>query len=189
MRKLYIVLAVMGMAAPLFAGTGGIGNAGSSNPYQNIPAFVHSYTKDYVIPLRLAGTGGDTIGNWTIAFMLPEAAELMKAWLLTSDSTMLADTVTNYWKCEIHSNSGTAADTAAYFTALHATDGSRQLVTMVPETLSMTTTITKRQFDKGEVGKATWTETGTPTHFPKQVYLYMLFRPKDTPIATDCYVR
>jgi hypothetical protein len=194
MKKTYIMLAVLLLVAGMSYAANESFSAGRDNPWSNIPLNTHSYTKDYVLgPFRVGGGGvsvaTDSTKQWAdpIYFILPEAGELMKAWVIAMDSSAAVDTVgsAGYVKATIWSNAGTAADTAAYWTP---STGGRRLQPAAAESLWFTTTITKRQWDKGEVGKIQFDTVAAPTNQPR-VAMWLLFRPKSTPATTDCYTR
>lgn len=189
MKKLIFLAMVLAACVGMSqAGTTAF-QAGKENPHKNLPGNVSGYVKDYIITI-VGSNGTDTLGG-TQAFMLPEAGEIMRAWLLTNDSTMAADTVTNYWTSEVFTNYSLTVDTAYSLTTLHDVTSASRLTTNSKRVMTATSEVRKRQIDKGGVCLFKWTAHGTPTHFPKMVRCYLLVRPKSfpRPDTTDNYYR
>jgi len=164
--------------------------AGQDNPNSNTSGNTHSYTKDYAITLSITSTyAADSAlpaSGRDVAWVCPEAAEIMSVWLVTSDSVVAADTTTNYFEAQVFTNAGAAADTACYYAG---TGEATRLQPLEKQVFTFTSTITKRQLDKGEVLKVRWEDNGTPISSPIDLKCVILLRPKSNPISTDCYTR
>jgi len=197
MKKLIILSIILAVAVgyvaisyaapPAAKGTTGGFNAGMENPYAKIPADVNSFTKDYVIMVPVIRGILDTTGSAsrTISFMVPEAAELIAAYALSSNASATADTVTNYHQCLIFSCDTSTTDTAMIWTTLHKTDSSGNLRAQIPTPFIATTTVTKRDFNTNECGRIVYTRGGTVTGLIPELSIYMVFRPKSYPASSD----
>ena len=189
MKKFSLILIVLCLAGYIYAANEPF-SAGNDDPYSRVPGVVHSYTKDYVVTLPITSTyaADSTLpaAGRSVAWVCPEAAEIMKVWLITSDSVALLDTVTNYFECQVYTNGGAAADTACYYAG---NSEATRLQSYEKQAFTFTTTITKRQLDKGEVLKVMWEDTGTPISSPIDLKCVILLRPKSFPISTDLYTR
>jgi len=185
MRKLFILLMVMGMAGLAYAGTGAF-TAGADNPNAYLPRYVNSYTKDKIITLSITGSyAADSAlpaSGRPVAWVAPMACEIMAVYLITSDSVVAADTVTNFFECQVYTNDRITVDTAMYYAG---TGEAARLQPYEEQAFTATTTKSKRCLDKGEVMTVVWEDTGTPISSPIDLKVVILLRPKSYPSSYD----
>lgn len=188
MRKI-LIIAIM-LCAVGTAGWNVIAYAQSGKSVYGVnPQNLNAYSKDYIISVPCTAYS-DTLdslatayGGWKFskrcAFLVPEAAEAVRAWVVSPDS-VLNDTVTNYLSYYVWSNNG--VDTAFYLSgAVHAGMLQRSgKHAMIP-----VTTTTKKQFTAGEIGWCGPRNTGTITEVPAHLQFDILMRPIDNPKWVD----
>ena len=185
MRKLFILSLVMVMAGLAYAGTGAF-TAGQDNSSLYAPRYVNSYTKDKIVTLSITGIfAADTAlpaAGKAISWVAPMACEIMAAYLITSDSVAILDTVTNFFECQVYTNDRITVDTAMYYAG---TGEATRLQAYEEQAFTATTTKSKRCLDKGEVMTVVWEDTGTPISSPIDLKVVILLRPKSYPSSSD----
>jgi len=192
MKKiLLVVVLAVALVAPAFAILPTTFEAGKDNPDIFIPRYVNSYLKDYVVTVHFSLADAETTvnANHVKYFMVPEAAELMYAWVMFQDS-VITDTVTNYNKYEIWRDTTTAdtglvavtTSTISMDTVMYWTLSAGHKV-QHPGRYNLTKTATNNDwcFPKAGVGACKVTGAATETEMPKEFTFYMLFRPKSSP--------
>lgn len=196
MKKLLAIVLAVALTVPCFAAEVEF-EAGKDNPEIFIPRYVNSYIKDWVLVVPInaeleptVDTAAANFAGRVRSFMVPEAAELMKAWICSSDSTLDSFRL----RLNIFSNDTSSTDTAAYY-GTSAKGIKKKMSYNVPDTFKRTSTINKRQWDAGEMGYIRVDTTGStavlPTQIPTGMKVYMLFRPKSSPSYknSDYYTR
>jgi hypothetical protein len=195
-----LALAVCAMlAAPALAQFQSGADADGWSPWR-----LDSYAKDFVMTVEASAADSSTgllvHSDRAYLFTVPEAAEVVRAWILASDSC-ITDTVTNYFKSEIWkdtvstdtSTTSQYSTTILYDTVAFWTPVAKAIATRLthPGKYAMTlcASVTKRQFAKGRVGKVWVSHAGTNTESPTGIRIQMLFRPKSKPSSADYYYR
>jgi hypothetical protein len=189
MRKLLITLMVLVFAGLAYAGTGDF-EAGKDNADYHLPKYVNSYTKDKIITLTInSAYAADSAlpgSGKQIAWVAPMACEIMAAYLITSDSVVAADTVTNFFECQIFTNDRATVDTALYYAG---TGEATRLQPLEDQAFTRTATTSKQKLDKGEVMTVVWEDNGTPVSSPIDLKVVILLRPKSYPVTADFTTR
>ncbi len=169
MKKIILILVVA-----LMAMTAAFAQFDAGNDVKGLsPWRLSAYAKDFIIPIQLTELAADTILTETRSFMVPEAAELMRAFFVTSDTTVSG---TYCKKIIVRSNAGATADTAVYDSlGNNNTAGFR---------LRYYGSATRRAFSSREVGVVTYDTCGALDK-PWRSTLFLLFRPKSYPTDAD----
>lgn len=187
MKKLILIAVVLAFAGMAFAQDF---EAGNDNALYHMPKYVNSYTKDKIVTLSINGpAAADSAlpgaGKY-VSWVAPMAVEIVAAYLITSDSVVAADTVTNLYECQVYTNNRVTVDTAFYYAG---TTESKRLQPFEEQSMTATTTVSKRSVSKGEVLTVVWEDTGTPVSNPIDLKCVLLLRPKSYPVTADYTTR